>query len=197
MNKKFSTLLVGALLTTSLGAFAQSGTTAVTTDLDARNKIGHGITLRPTTTASAAIGNGVNHFDADKLYQLADASGKVLIQTRNYTTGELNLKLVSVATAPINASLWSVKVKGDLSSGYSYTFVNKETNLELVYAHVNATKFDAPTETSSTAAATSILEGCLTDWTWYTTDSQTGNFAETTILFLFQQSGLCSCIAEE
>ena len=48
MNKKFSTLLVGALLTTSLGAFAQ-GTTSVHAD---KNEIGHGITLRPTATAS-------------------------------------------------------------------------------------------------------------------------------------------------
>ena len=175
MNKKFSTLFVGALLTTSLGAFAQ-GTTAVHTNV---NEIGHGIELRPTATASAETGDGVNRFDTNKLYQLtdADADGKVLIQTRNYTTGELNLKLVDVADAPINASLWSIKVKGDLSSGYSYTFVNKETNLELVYAHVNATKYDAPTTTSTTEDATSILEGCLTDWTWYTTDAQTNNFA--------------------
>ena len=159
MNKKFSTLFVGALLTTSLGAFAQ-GTTAVHTNV---NEIGHGIELRPTATASAETGDGVNRFDTNKLYQLtdADADGKVLIQTRNYTTGELNLKLVAVEDAPINASLWSIKVKGDLTSGYSYTFVNKETNLELVYAHVNAAAFDgdAPKKTSDTDEATSILEG--------------------------------------
>ena len=176
MNKKFSTLFVGALLTTSLGAFAQ-GTTKVHTD---PNEIGHGITLRPTATASAETGDGVNRFDTNKLYQLtdADADGKVLIQTRNYTTGELNLQLVDVEKAPINASLWSIKVKGDLTSGYSYTFVNKETNLELVYAHVNAAAFDgdAPKKTSDTDEATSILEGCLTDWSWYTTDVQTDNF---------------------
>ena len=173
MNKKFSTLLVGALLTTSLGAFAQ-GTTTVHTNT---NEIGHGITLRPTATASATIGAGVNHFDADKLYQLADADGKVLIQTRNYQTGELNLKLVPVANAPINASLWSIKVTSDNVSGVSYTMTNKETNLELVYAHVNATKFDAPTVTSTGYSTTfSILEGCLTNWTWYSTISQNTDF---------------------
>ncbi|WP_288205577.1 DUF6383 domain-containing protein [uncultured Parabacteroides sp.] len=173
MNKKFSTLLVGALLTTSLGAFAQ-GTTRVHTD---ENKIGHGITLRPTATASAAIGAGINHFDADKLYQLTDADGKVLIQTRNYQTGELNLKLVNVAEAPINASLWSIKVTSDNVSGVSYTMTNKETNLELVYAHVNAIKFDAPTVTSGdNDNAASILEGCLTNWTWYSTISQNTDF---------------------
>ena len=172
MNKKFSTLLVGALLTTSLGAFAQ-GTTHVHTD---ENKIGHGITLRPTATASATIGDGINHFDADKLYQLTDADGKVLIQTRNYRTGELNLKLVDVADAPINASLWSIKVTNDNVSGVSYTMTNKETNLELVYAHVNATLFDEPTVTSTTNLDASILEGCLTNWTWYSTISQNTNF---------------------
>ena len=172
MNKKFSTLLVGALLTTSLGAFAQ-GTTAVHTNA---NEIGHGITLRPTATASAKIGAGINHFDADKLYQLTDADGKVLIQTRNYQTGELNLKLVNVADAPINASLWSIKVTSDNVSGVSYTMINKETNLELVYAHVNATKFDEPTVTSTGNLPTSILEGCLTNWTWYSTISQNTDF---------------------
>ena len=168
MNKKFSTLLVGALLTTSLGAFAQ-GTTAVHTN---KNEIGHGITLRPTATASAAVGSDITRFDADKLYQLTDADGKVLIQTRNYTTGELNMKLVEVANAPINASLWSVKVNDDNASGISFTLINKETNLELVYSHVNATLFDVATETSNQDLPTSILEGCLTDWTWYTTDNQ-------------------------
>ena len=125
MNKKFSTLLVGALLTTSLGAFAQ-GTTDVHIN---KNEIGHGITLRPTATASAAVGSDITRFDADKLYQLTDADGKVLIQTRNYTTGELNMKLVEVANAPINASLWSVKVNDDNASGISFTLINKETNL--------------------------------------------------------------------
>ena len=168
MNKKFSTLLVGALLTTSLGAFAQ-GTTAVHTGT---NEIGHGITLRPTATASAAVGSDITRFDADKLYQLTDADGKVLIQTRNYTTGELNMKLVEVANAPINASLWSVKVNDDNASGISFTLINKETNLELVYSHINATLFEVATKTSDQDLPTSILEGCLTDWTWYTTDNQ-------------------------
>ena len=168
MNKKFSTLLVGALLTTSLGAFAQ-GTTDVHTN---KNEIGHGITLRPTATASAAVGSDITRFDADKLYQLTDADGKVLIQTRNYTTGELNMKLVEVANAPINASLWSVKVNDDNASGISFTLINKETNLELVYSHVNATLFNVATKTSDQTLPTSILEGCLTDWTWYTTDNQ-------------------------
>lgn len=171
MNKKFSTLLVGALLTTSLGAFAQ-GTTTVHTD---RNEIGHGITLRPTATASADTLSSISRFEANKLYQLADEDGKVLIQTRNYTTGELNLKLVEEAEAPINASLWSVKVNDDNASGISFTLVNKETNLELVYSHLKATFFADPTETSVIPALdlpSTILEGCLTEWTWYTTDNQ-------------------------
>ena len=175
MNKKFSTLFVGALLTTSLGAFAQ-GTTAVHTNV---NEIGHGIELRPTATASAEIGDGVNRFDADKLYQLTDAAGQVLIQTRNYTTGELNLQLVDVEDAPINASLWSIKVTSDNASGVSYTMTNKETNLELVYAHVNATKFDEVKVTSGDGEdvyPASILEGCLTNWTWYSTIAQTDDF---------------------
>ena len=123
MNKKFSTLFVGALLTTSLGAFAQ-GTTAVHTNV---NEIGHGIELRPTATASAEIGDGVNRFDADKLYQLTDAAGQVLIQTRNYTTGELNLQLVDVEDAPINASLWSIKVTSDNASCLSLEKVDSQS----------------------------------------------------------------------
>lgn len=113
MNKKFSTLLVGALLTSSVGAFAQ---TTVGTQV---NKVGNDIKLRPTATASAAVGDDVMNFEGVMYYQLANEDGsKVLIQSRDYKTGELTLKFVEPSAAPINASLWKITVTGDDVSGF-------------------------------------------------------------------------------
>ena len=166
MNKKFSTLLVGALLTSSVGVFAQ------TTVHTGENTVGNEIKLRPTATASAAVGDDVANFKGAQYYQLANATGdKVLIQSRDYTTGKLTLKFVEVANAPINASLWKISVTGDKISGYSFTYTNQETGFPISFDAEKALKFDAATFTADLLAADlSTLEGCVTDWTWYNTD---------------------------
>ena len=165
MNKKFSTLLVGALLASSVGAFAE------TTVHVGENTVGNDIKLRPTATASAAIGAAVANFKGAQYYQLAEASGKVLIQSRDYNTGKLSLKFVTATDAPINASLWKIDVTGDKISGYSFTYTNLETGFPISYDAEKALKFDASTFTADLAAAdVSTLEGCVTNWTWYNTD---------------------------
>ncbi len=165
MNKKFSTLLVGALLTSSVGVFAQ---TRVHTG---ENTVGNDIKLRPTATASAAVGPDVANFKGAQYYQLADADGKVLIQSRHYGTGKLTLKFVEVANAPINASLWKIDVTGDRISGYSFTYTNLETGFPISYDAEKALKFNAATfATDLGTAPVSTLEGCVTNWTWYNTD---------------------------
>ena len=68
MNKKFSTLLVGALLTSSVGAFATSTIRTV----------GHNIDLRPNETMSVAPTKTITKFE-NKLYQLSDGNGNVLV----------------------------------------------------------------------------------------------------------------------
>ncbi len=165
MNKKFSTLLVGALLTSSVGTFAQ---TTVHTNL---NTVGNDIKLRPTATASAAVGADVTNFKGAQYYQLANASDQVLIQSRDYTTGKLSLKFVNAANAPINSSLWKIDVTGDKISGYSFTYTNLETGFPISYDAKKALAFDAATYVADLAAApASTLEGCVSNWTWYNTD---------------------------
>ena len=163
MNKKFSTLLVGALLTSSVGAFAQ---TTVGTQV---NKVGNDIKLRPTATASAAVGDDVMNFEGVMYYQLANEDGsKVLIQSRDYKTGELTLKFVEPSAAPINASLWKITVTGDDVSGFSFVYTNRETDFPITFDAAKAVKFDA--DFDATKLVPSILEGCVENWNWYKTD---------------------------
>ena len=163
MNKKFSTLLVGALLTSSVGAFAQ---TTVGTQV---NKVGNDIKLRPTATASAEVGDDVMNFEGVMYYQLANEDGsKVLIQSRDYKTGELTLKFVEPSAAPINASLWKITVTGDDVSGFSFVYTNRETDFPITFDAAKAVKFDA--DFDATKLVPSILEGCVENWNWYKTD---------------------------
>ena len=160
MNKKFSTLLVGALLTSSVGAFATSTIRTV----------GHNIGLRPNETMSVAPTKTITKFE-NKLYQLSDGAGNVLVQERDLTTGVLTMKLVAAADAPINASLWTIKAIEDARSGYIFNYVNKETNMPLsidVAKTLVATAVQATADLASANA--SVVEGCLENWAWYTTD---------------------------
>lgn len=165
MNKKFSTLLVSALLTSSVGAFAQ---TTVGTQI---NNVGHNIALRPTATASETATKNVSSIVASVLYQLSDGEGNVLIQDRNYTTGELTLKLVPIATAPINASLWTIKASDDANSGKNFVYVNKETGFELAIDLVKAAPATAVlAQTDVNNLTTTPVEGCQSTWAWYNSD---------------------------
>ena len=160
MNKKFSTLLVGALLTSSVGAFATSTIRTV----------GHNIDLRPNETMSVAPTKTITKFE-NKLYQLSDGNGNVLVQERNLTTGELTMKLVAAADAPINASLWTITAIEDARSGYIFNYVNKETNMPLSIDVAKTLKATAVQATADLASANaSVVEGCLENWAWYTTD---------------------------
>lgn len=166
MNKKFSTLLVGALLTSSVGAFAVS---------DIRT-VGHNIDLRPNETMSATPAQTITKFE-NKLYQLRDANDSVLVQVRDLTTGELTMKLVSPENAPINASLWSVTAIPDARSGYIFNYVNKETNMPLgvdVYKTLQAATVQATTDLDAATINPSLVENCLVNWAWYTTNDNGG-----------------------
>ena len=160
MNKKFSTLLVGALLTSSVGAFATSTIRTV----------GHNIDLRPNETMSVAPTKTITKFE-NKLYQLSDGNGNVLVQERDLTTGVLTMKLVAATDAPINASLWTIKAIEDARSGYIFNYVNKETNMPLSIDVAKTLKATAVQATADLASANaSVVEGCLENWAWYTTD---------------------------
>lgn len=183
MNKKFSTLLVGALLTSSVGAFAASTIRTV----------GHNIDLRPNETVSATPTQTITKFE-NKLYQLRDANDSVLVQVRDLTTGVLTMKLVSPENAPINASLWKVTVTPDGNSGYVFNYVNKETNMPLavdVYKTLKANAVQTTTDLDAVTIPASVVEGCLENWAWYTTNNNgTTAFAPSPVYSYFTQDSV-------
>ena len=109
MNKKFSTLMTGALLVGSITvASAQHA-----------NRSDWEVPFRTQNVTSASLDQvavaKINKFDSDKYYQLVVNEGeeyssrpKVLVQARDYTTGKLYLKVVDInETNELGAKLTS------------------------------------------------------------------------------------------
>ena len=170
MSKTITSLIAGLLLSVCVSShvYAQP------------NVGGHNITFRPTDVMSSnEIDNGINHFEANKWYQLVNEDGKLLVQYRHFAfygdaTNGLVLRLESPGSVPINYSLWSIKAYDDGHSGKNFVFVNKETNMELEYGHVKA--YTQEMIDHSYQNVTSYLGGCLKNWTWYSTDKQVNDF---------------------
>lgn len=164
MNKKFSTLMAGLVLASGV-ATAQHIPSA------------GGFPYRTDNTKSVAVGGDISQIESmNKWYQLVDASGKVLIQVRDQQTGAVTLKMVAADGAPMNASLWKIKVSTHpTTASKTFTYVNKETNLELVLDHTKATAYagntDVATITPGNQPEATILDGCLNNWGWYMTDA--------------------------
>lgn len=132
-----------------------------------------------TTNAST-----IKHIYADKWYQLrttmVDPATKekvsaLLVQERDPQTGKLYLKAVpekncySVYLLP---SLWRIKyTEKDGVGGGKFTFVNKETNVELSYDHTYSA-----TSNSGISKDNAVLEACNTTWEWYNNNSQSLDF---------------------
>ena len=176
MNKKFSTLLASALLATTVGASAQ------TPLLGAQH-----YTFRSQDVMSAVPSTvGVKEIKSDLLYQLSDGTN-VLIQKRNPQTGEVTMAMVDPASAPLNASLWQIKFDADDASGKNFTFVNKETNLEIVFNSANAEV--KTTDDDATSNAT-VLDGCIEKWAWYVSDeTQAASFPASPIYSAYTSEG--------
>ena len=177
MNKKFSTLMTGALLVGSITvASAQHA-----------NKSDWEVPFRTQDVTAAKLDQAdvakINKFDSNKYYQLvvnektgAEAEGaevKVLVQDRDYTTGKLYLKVVALSEAEENgakltSSLWKIDVQPDASNGVNFKFVNKETGYPLTFDHENAVDGGTLTSESVKAGATkTLVDGCIDRWTWY------------------------------
>lgn len=190
MNKKFSTLMAGALLAISMGVTAQ------------RNHLGLGeIPYRSELVKSAVTSfhcNGVTEIDSEKWYQLVVTDGSVepegeatgdqgqvgaeatvLTMERDYQTGELRLEVKTIEEATLTHSLWKIVYEKDAVSGKKFTFVNKETGYALTFDHTNAFNLNGATDAEAAVEDENptILNGCNDIWEWYTTDKQTTRFA--------------------
>ena len=171
MSKTITSLIAGLLLSASVSTHVYAQ----------QNAGGHKITYRPTEVGSSdEIDNGINHFEADKWYQLVDEDGNLLVQHRDlnsgYWTNGLVLKLETPGNTPINYSLWSIKATDDGRSGKNFVFVNKETNMELEYGHVKAFNQEGFDNNLYDYPYRSFLGGCIQNWAWYTTDKQVDDF---------------------
>ena len=183
MNKKFSTLMAGALLAT--GVVSAQIPSAGAFPFRTQN----------TKVTVATAGASIKAIESDnKWYQLTDGAEdapKVLIQERVAATNELILKMVplvdatSKVGAPLNSSLWKITVKKYATSASKvYTYTNKETGLELVLDDTQA--FDAKkVDADFEDVKTSLLNGCNNEWAWYTTEVQSTDMAAKTIYSYF------------
>ncbi len=191
MNKKFSTLVGCLAFGTAFSAVAQVSNFPVSNAYDQVTPCATGLTYRSFgTNSNVALGSEVNKIEADKWYQLRATNEEgvegILIQERDFVTGEVTLRIVDPAVAPLNYSLWKIAYnKADGATGGKFTFVNKETGLGIVYDHETAyTKEDVGVNSpviSNTAA--SILSGCNEEWSWFSTNKVSSGTLSDKVLY--------------
>ena len=175
MNKKFSTLVGCLAFGTAFSAVAQVSNFPVSNAYGQVTPCATGLTYRSFgTNSNAALGSEVNKIEADKWYQLrvGEEKNQVLIQERDFKTGEVTLRIVDADKAPLNYSLWQISYdKKDGATGGKFTFKNKETGLGIIFDHKTAYGKDkiATTATSADLEA-SILEGCNVEWSWFSSN---------------------------
>lgn len=209
MNKKFSTLVASLLFTSAFSAGAQ------VVDPTYTGATGHETAYRTQVTQADMFDAEayytmrtfndyrVNEIKEGEWYQLEVGSpvaidvndSKVLVQLRNYETGELYLKAVDQKylktyaalsqdgeNPSLNSSLWKIKVTKTTEGSYIYEFVNKETGFTLSYncaeAAVlkNASDIDAAGKLLPTVYPVKgydINKSDVAQWRWYTAEKTT------------------------
>ena len=186
MNKKFSTLVVGAMLCSAVGASAQiqNSVSANVPDNFGYDwkTLSHFVmadTLHKAPTYPFDVTEIKDYTAGNILYQLSNTAGdSVLVQLRDKETGALYLKMDSISKAPLNYSLWRVKVDAaDGVSGAKFTFTNAETGVDLIFDDqtTNSNVLASATANLSVANADStILNGCQNKWQWYNSATNNG-----------------------
>lgn len=174
MNKKFSTLVGCLAFGTAFSAVAQVNF-PVGDAYEQVTPCATGLTYRSFGTKSnATLGSEVNKIEADKWYQLrvGEEKNQVLIQERDFQTGEVTLRIVDADKAPLNYSLWQISYdKKDGATGGKFTFKNKETGLGIIFDHKTAYGKDKIATTAASAdLEASILEGCNVEWSWFSSN---------------------------
>ena len=175
MNKKFSTLVGCLAFGTAFSAVAQVSNFPVSNAYGQVTPCATGLTYRSFGTKSnATLGSEVNKIEADKWYQLrvGEEKNQVLIQERDFKTGEVTLRIVDANKAPLNYSLWQIYYdKKDGATGGKFTFKNKETGLGIIFDHKTAYGKDKIATTAASAdLKASILEGCNVEWSWFSSN---------------------------
>lgn len=210
MNKKFSTLVASLLFTSAFSAGAQ------VVDPTYTGATGHETAYRTQVTqadmfdAEAYYNNmrtfndyRVSEIKEGEWYQLEVGSpvatdvndSKVLVQLRNYETGELYLKAVDQKylktyaalsqkdqNPSLNSSLWKIKVTKTTEGSYIYEFVNKETGFTLSYNCAEAAVLKEAGDIDATGKLLptvypvkgyDINKSDVAQWRWYTAEKTT------------------------
>lgn len=186
MNKKFSTLVVGAMLCSAVGASAQiqnSVSANVPDNFGYEWKTLSHFVMADTLHKAPAYPFDVTEIKdytaGNILYQLSNAAGdSVLVQLRDKETGALYLKMDSISKAPLNYSLWRVKVDAaDGVSGAKFTFTNAETGVDLIFDDQTDNSNVLASATANLSVAdkdSTILNGCQNKWQWYNSATNNG-----------------------
>ena len=222
MNKKFSTLMAATLLAGSFSASAQIvdatyeknhgasdyGPVGSETLYRTQNTYADGFDEYSGTLEKDLFNNNdfrVSKIEEGKWYQLevgkssSASDRKVLVQLRNYSTGELYLKSVPLknltrltenrtsGNPSLNSSLWRIKVSKTTEGSYIYKFENKETGYTLSYNCADATVINAKGDIGSDGkfsgtenAESRIVKSGIDTWRWYTKDqtNETAGFKD-------------------
>ena len=154
MNRKFSTLLVSALLTGSVfSVSAQMDTPAMP-----RSAATVGTAVKALTAGESG------QYKSNGYYQLGTSTSEVLAMTWNSTSKkyELTLQTLTGNKVPLDNTLWQVSATWDKTSGtVNYIFVNKATLLPL---QVAVPGLDSNGDPIADGDAT--VEGAVTNWLW-------------------------------
>ncbi|WP_455641043.1 DUF6383 domain-containing protein [Parabacteroides sp.] len=155
MNRKFSTLLVSALLAGSVfSVSAQKDSPAMPRSAAA---VGEAV------TALTEVGTGFGQYKSNGYYQLGTSTSEVLAMTWNGTAYELTLQTLTGSKVPLDNTLWQVSATWDKTSGtVNYIFVNKATLLPL---QVTAPGLD-PATGAPIADGDATVKGAVTNWLW-------------------------------
>ncbi len=192
MNKKFSTLVAGLLLagTLPVGALPHNsnGEVPYRTDL-----------VKSAVTSYHC--NGVKSIDGTLWYQLTvsnlkdkdnqdvvGAGMKVLTMERDYSTGELTLKVVKIEDAALNHSLWKITtIKDNVNAQTLFAFENKETGYKITFDEYNAIDLNGTSNAKNVVKQipATVLNGCTDNWRWYTTPAQANNNFSTKTVFSY------------
>ena len=176
MNKKVLTLSAALLLAGSLTAVAQVNVNGAVTYRS--EVVKSAITDKTVATPDGkATLEDVTSINQEYYYQLqvknstigdATTNQYVLVAERNYETGQVYVFAQKAEDAILSHSLWKIKVTDRSANGRVYTFVNKETGYELAYDHDKAY---VGGDTHFVAEVGAESNGCISNWAWYTTES--------------------------
>ena len=157
MNKKFSTLVAGLLLATTVGTVSAQ-------------QVEYTKSAVPSTAAVSTVADG-------RAYQLSDGYNVLTMQKVSTTKGDrFVLKFVPYYQANVGESLWYVKViKNNEENGVAFKFMNLAYNYPISFDPTKAQKF-----VSGKSYDASYLSGDATAWAWMRHESGNGlNIAKT------------------